>query len=251
MTSNFFQVIGFLTLLSSAAAVCPLCETPADLPVWWQHRLPDGRTCQDIYLFLASYTEGDAVCQAEKAYAQQTCCSEEEPDVNFSPTSAPIYNGPFGDEPDCPICGTLEFPGIPNAFIVARYVGEFTCEQLYHRGLNGMTPGFMCGPLQDFAEPVCGCGQYNPNCRDDPTQCWDYTPAPVTMPVSSPTPAPVYVAPTILSNRKTPPEGGKYNNKLSGTRGGAASRHKGRRLGEKKPPATVVIDHPREIDSNP
>jgi hypothetical protein len=35
-----------------------------------------------------------------------------------------------------------------------------------------MTPGYMCGPLQDFAYMVCGCGQYNPVCRADSTKCW-------------------------------------------------------------------------------
>ena len=35
-----------------------------------------------------------------------------------------------------------------------------------------MTPGYMCGPLQDFAYMACGCGQYNPVCRGDSTKCW-------------------------------------------------------------------------------
>jgi len=35
-----------------------------------------------------------------------------------------------------------------------------------------MTPGYMCGPLQDFSFMACGCGQYNPVCRGDSTKCW-------------------------------------------------------------------------------
>lgn len=140
----------------------------------------------------------------------------------------------------------MEYPGIPNAFIVARYVGEYTCDQLYGRGLNGMTPDFMCGPLQDFAAPVCGCGQFNPRCRENSNNCWGNPGAPVASPVSRPVAAPtqvtsptvqqpvsspVNVQPTIF-NRKTPPQGGKYSTKLSDGRGGSASVLRGGRRGE-------------------
>ena len=93
----------------------------------------------------------------------------------MSSSNTPIlqsYVGPIGTEPDCPICGTTEFPGKPNQLIVARYVGEFTCGQLFSRGFHGMTPGSMCGPLQEYAYMICGCGQYNPVCRDDSSKCW-------------------------------------------------------------------------------
>lgn len=80
-----------------------------------------------------------------------------------APSAIQTYSGPVGNEPRCPICRTDEYPGLPNGFIVARYVGEFFCKDLYGRGLHGMIPDFMCGPLQDFAAPVCGCGVYNPN----------------------------------------------------------------------------------------
>ena len=55
---------------------------------------------------------------------------------------------------------------------MARYVGEYTCGQLFTRGFHGMTPGYMCGALQDFSYMACGCGQYNPVCRGDGTKCW-------------------------------------------------------------------------------
>ena len=35
-----------------------------------------------------------------------------------------------------------------------------------------MTPGYMCGPLQDFSYMACGCGPYNPVCRGDSSKCW-------------------------------------------------------------------------------
>ena len=142
MTSSLSTISIVVTALSALAvtsALCPLCETPAHLPKRWEFRLEDGRTCRDVYLALGAISNpNDDTCIDEKEENQELCCGDEEPEpFEFPPTDAPAYSGPFGDEPDCPICGTMEYPGIPNAFIVARYVGEFTCDQLYHRGLHG------------------------------------------------------------------------------------------------------------------
>lgn len=176
---------------------------------------------------------------AGKAMAQNDCCGDEEPEGYATiPVSSPTYSGPYGDEPDCPICGTDEYPGIPGAIIVARYVGEYTCSQLYNRGLNGLIPEFMCGPLQDFAAPVCGCGRYNPDCISNSNLCYG---SPAAAPAGTPTqPAP---SPTI-SDRKTPPDTGKYSSKLATGRGGAASTTRGgRREAEDEPRETVVITY--------
>jgi len=106
---------------------------------------------------------------------QRKCCNPKA-SIGGSPGSTtpklPPYEGQIGDAPDCPICRTKEYPGKPNQFIIARYVGEFTCAQLFQRGYHGMIPKTMCGPLQDFAYSVCGCGIYNPACRDDRDKCW-------------------------------------------------------------------------------
>ena len=191
--------------------------------------MQDRRTCVDVYLDLVMIDETSDECAAQKTAHQELCCSIEEPEpvyVYSAPTAPPVYSGPVGDEPDCPICDSMEYPGLPNAFIVARYVGEYTCSQLYNRGFHGLIPNFMCGPLQDFAHAVCGCGQYNPRCQEDPTQCWDYIQQ-NQFPVPAPAPAP---APEPLAfERKTKPEGGKYGAKLSGGFGGAAARLRGGR----------------------
>ena len=189
--------------------------------------MQDRRTCKDVYLEVAALTEGSSECTAQKQANEELCCGDAEPQpFNLPPTSPPVYSGPYGDEPDCPICGTAEYPGLPNAFIVARYVGEYTCSQLYNRGFHGLIPNFMCGPLQDFAESVCGCGTYNPECRGDSTRCWDFIQQ-NQFPVPAPAPAP---APEPLAfERKTKPEGGKYGAKLSGGFGGAAARLRGGR----------------------
>jgi hypothetical protein len=232
MISIAVNALFALSLLSLVQAeICSLCATPMDMPVSsrWEYRVADGRTCRQVYLDLGSVTDSNAACR-NKAQMQKDCCDAGEPDeYQHSPTAAPLYQGVTGDEPDCPICGTREFPGIPNAFIVARYVGEFTCVQLYHRGLNGMTPNFMCPVLQDFAEPVCGCGDYNPKCKSDPTQCYGYSgPGPVPQPVPAPIPAPLpYVEPTVY-DRKVPPTGGnKAGGRLSDSQGGSAGRLRG------------------------
>ena len=116
--------------------------------------------CELTLLFLSSLS-------SLRSSVQQFCCDSSysigSSSSSSSTSSIPAYVGPVGNQPTCPICGTSEYPGIPFAFVVARYVGSYTCEQLYGRGLHGMIPDFMCGPLQDFAKPICGCGSYNPN----------------------------------------------------------------------------------------
>ncbi|NRA47406.1 MAG: hypothetical protein HRU09_20850 [Oligoflexales bacterium] len=238
---NIGKLMGLSSLLSftassipfASAGICPLCETAGEIPVRLDHPIDcnSAYTCLNLYIDLAQLDETNPECLEEKAKHQASCCNVQEPEQNCPPTSAPIYDGPVGNEPDCPICGTLEFPGNPNALILARYVGEYTCAQLYDRGLHGMTPGFICGPLQDYAEEVCGCGQHNPACIEDETQCWGYEPAP-TDPTLNPTPFPT-MAPSsepsdgeptqpTLPQRKPRPKGSKYGNKLSGGLGGAA-----------------------------
>ena len=110
-----------------------------------------------------------------KSKYQYRCCN---PNANVGSSSStstprlPAYVGSIGTERDCPICRTAEYPGRPNQLIVARYIGEYTCGELFSRGFHGMTPGYMCGSLQDFAYQACGCGPYNPVCRADSTKCW-------------------------------------------------------------------------------
>jgi hypothetical protein len=130
---------------------------------------------QSSLLTLVILLHCDTFSASVKSKYQYSCCN---PNANVGSSSAsstprlPAYVGSIGTEPDCPICGTAEYPGRPNQLIVARYVGEYTCSQLFSRGFHGMTPGYMCGALQDFAYMPCGCGQYNPVCRGDTTKCW-------------------------------------------------------------------------------
>jgi len=84
----------------------------------------------------------------------------------------PPYEGLVGDEPNCPICRTPEYPGKPDEIIMARYVGVYSCGQLFQMGYHGMISRTMCGPLQDFAYSVCGCGIYNPACKNNQDKCW-------------------------------------------------------------------------------
>jgi hypothetical protein len=237
--------------LVQSAEICPLCETLGDFPKRWGFQLKDGRTCQAVYSALLSLDGDSSQCQAEKQVAQELCCGEAEPDpFDLPPGSAPVYSGPSGDEPNCPICGTMEYPGLPNVVIQARYVGQYSCGQFFDRGMHGMTPSFMCGPLQNYAEERCGCGDFHPECKADSTQCWRNNPAPQAAPQTAPNPSPVvYVEPTFLGNRKTPPETGKYVKKLSHGRGGAGTsslRAGNRRTMEKGAP--VQVNHLPEID---
>ena len=125
--------------------------------------------------------------------AQNQCCTENGGSSNNGPVTPAqpdpnyVYPGPFGNEPTCQICGTAEYPGKPFEFIIARYVGEYSCAQLYYRGLNGLIDETLCGPLQDFAQSVCGCGRFNPACDPSkpPSQTFCFGTSPTPAPTSS------------------------------------------------------------------
>lgn len=157
------------TLFSSSSAqysYCSLCGSAGQLPVRWTYQFGNGMTCQQYYVQTAGYLNSDGRCAANKQVAQAACCNAATPAVPsaaVTSTTPGTYVGPTGTEGICNICRDGSYPGIPYGFIVARYVGEYTCDQLYGRGLHGMIPNYMCGPLQDFAQSVCGCGIYNPN----------------------------------------------------------------------------------------
>lgn len=151
---------------------------------------------------------------------------------------------------ECAICGNRdEYPGDIGRVISARYVGTYTCGQLYFRGLENKIPGFMCGPLQDYIYEPCKCDPSNPHPNEhepagrDP--CWippgvnlpaDFnfpgcqiqtTPSPTPPTASStppPTPPPTPAATTsggqALPLRKELPGGTKYEMKLFRGAGG-------------------------------
>lgn len=225
--------LGCSSYLASANQICPLCGDPSKFPKRWDYILEINpvTTCQDVFFYLGSKTPDHKDCQPMVEKYGSKCCDAKEPDpIDLPPTPPPVYDGGAGDEPECKICGNDEYPGKPSAFIVARYVGEYTCGQLYDRGLNGLIPGFMCTPLQDFAYPVCGCGEYNPNKNPVPAPVAAPTdkpnPAPVAAPTDKPNPAPVQtpkptprptnlVVPTAVGIRKVKPESNKNNMKLA------------------------------------
>ena len=143
-----------------------------------------GMTCGDLFAKLL-LREDDDVCELSRQKYQETCCGSSGDDGNndegddeatdlcyTGPTSAPVYDGEKGEEPICRICGTEEYPGKAQHLFTTRYVGTYSCGELYSRGLNGLIPGFLCGPLQDYAHKECGCGVYNPKCINDPTKCF-------------------------------------------------------------------------------
>lgn len=172
---NFASVLVLATLASlfstsSAQYDCSLCPYAGQLPARWDYALyVNGvvKSCKDLYLEMPALPTYDGTCDNFRGQAQAACCNAAEPatpSVAAAVSNTPAaYSGPVGNEGVCNICKDASYPGIPYGFIVARYVGEYTCEQLYGRGLHGMIPNYMCGPLQDFAQSVCGCGVYNPN----------------------------------------------------------------------------------------
>ena len=161
-----------LLALVKASRPCALCgDSSAVSPKNYAFVLEiDPRlTCQDLWAdLLTSNMATDETCRASKESYESICCEEEDPDPIISLASPPppqdTNDGQDqSNEPICPICKTGEYPGNPSAFIQARYVGTYSCAELYTRGVAGLIPRFMCGPLQDFAQDICGCGVFNPS----------------------------------------------------------------------------------------
>jgi hypothetical protein len=153
MASFWVLLVTWLSFakVTRAVEICPLCETALHIPKRFDYHVGNGRTCLNVYLDIAKLDPTSVQCLSEQILYRAPCCDDAEPAyVPIPPTQAPVYSGPVGNEPPCPVCGTDEYPGIPSAFVKARYVGDFNCAQLYDRGLHGLIPWFMCGPLQDF-----------------------------------------------------------------------------------------------------
>jgi len=71
------------------------------------------------------------------------------------------------------------YPEVPRYIFSTRYLGTYSCAEYYDRGLHGLIPAYLCGPLQDYAEEHCGCIGYNPDCILDPSKCHDTQPSAV------------------------------------------------------------------------
>lgn len=225
-----------------AGLICPLCGSVYNIPTRWDFPVDTSvipwKTCKDIYFETGTMNDDNPACSIVQAKYQSVCCDAELPDgweVPPTPAPKPNPNEPQGNDPECLICGTQEYPGKPNTFIVARYVGEYTCGALYSRGKDNLIPGFMCAPLQDYAYEICGCGEFNPACKEDKSRCYGGNddgngpnPSPIVpkQPVAAPTRAPTGSS----FNRKSPPStsDAKKNMKLSRAinriRGGGGGR---------------------------
>jgi hypothetical protein len=142
-------IIGLALLVATHAGnMCPLCGSVFNIPKRWDFPVSASpyTTCRDVYFKLGAMSITNTQCQPQQEKYQAVCCNDDLPtgwDVPVPPTPAPESD--TGNEPLCRICTTDEYPGKPNIFISARYVGSYTCGSLYHRGRNGLIPGFMCG----------------------------------------------------------------------------------------------------------
>jgi hypothetical protein len=146
---SFIKLFIALMLLnvSEAAKMCPLCGNVFNVPKRWDYPVSSSpyTTCRDIYFELGAMDINSNQCQPKQARYQAICCNDEIPSGWAAPPTLPPVSETAGTEPTCRICKTKEYPGKPNTFISARYVGSYTCGALYHRGRNGLIPGFMCG----------------------------------------------------------------------------------------------------------
>jgi hypothetical protein len=133
--------------VSEAGNICPLCGSVFNVPKRWDYPVSKSpyTTCRDIYFELGAMSITNNQCHPKQKKYQAVCCNDDiPPGWDVPPTPSPV-SSETGNEPMCRICKTGEYPGKPNTFISARYVGSYTCGALYHRGRDGLIPGFMCG----------------------------------------------------------------------------------------------------------
>lgn len=158
---------GNVTVLVECTQICPLCGSPYDLPQRWNYPVDKSaipfKTCQDVFFDMGAMDVFDPLCSEMQDSYKDVCCNIRLPPGWESVQTPSPQAADKGTEPTCLICGDSEYPGIPGKFISARYVGSYSCGDFFHRGKNGLIPGFMCGPLQDYAYDKCGCGPFNPN----------------------------------------------------------------------------------------
>jgi hypothetical protein len=129
-------------------------------------------TCQHIYFDLSKMESSNAYSEKMIERHRHTCCSSEESKrgecLPHPGESRPdTREDSMGEEPVCDICGKNydapdEFPGYPDKKVQVRYVGRYTCRELYYRGHEKKIPEYLCGALQDEAYEICGCGTYHP-----------------------------------------------------------------------------------------
>lgn len=153
--------------------MCNLCGSHYVTPNWDNVASTSPfMTCRQVYFQLAVIDAYDHRCSPLQQQFNYDCCTS---GGGLAYTAPPPPQQNIGNEPTCNICNDGSYPGNPNKFISARYVGSFSCGTLYQRGRNGQIPAFMCGPLQHNLQQSCGCGIY--------------APPPTPAPVESPTPA--------------------------------------------------------------
>lgn len=122
-----------------AGLICPLCGSAYKFPTRWDYPVGGGKTCRHIFFEMAYMQILDARCSPQQEKYKSVCCDAELP-PGSSPQQTPQTpggGGPRGNEPGCAICPGGVYPGSPNVFISARYVGTYSCGTLYHRGNNG------------------------------------------------------------------------------------------------------------------
>eukprot|EP00980_Cylindrotheca_fusiformis_P005137 scaffold1088_cov90-Cylindrotheca_fusiformis.AAC.2 len=269
-----YLISSVMVVVVDAERKCSLCESVQDVPKRLDYILevsPSVVRCADAWINMGLLDIHDSKCTILQNEYREKCCGEEEPAPMYSPptSSPPPGDSNVGTEPFCRICGDDKYPGSPDTHIVARYVGSATCGQLYHRGRQGTIPGFMCGPLQDFAYGVCQCanGSTLPNNNGgggpspttpaptpDPTPAPtpDPTPPPVSPPPTTTTraPSPTFeMVPTAIGARKVNNNGGsKEDQKIAGARYSRFNKYGNRRAldsridpSAKEEPTEVVV----------
>lgn len=179
-TTIFLALLCFFSATIAAHARVDFCGSPARLPVAGRYDciVEDDplTTCGVLFFSLAAFSSSNSYTNRMIQKHRATCCdASKQPVCLDNPAVVAVEEKDEedkGDEKYCRVCGNNdlvpdEFPGLPDVTISARYVGDLkSCRELYYMGINKEIATFMCGPLQDYAYEVCGCGEFHPAMGD-------------------------------------------------------------------------------------
>ncbi|KAL7576564.1 hypothetical protein ACA910_018057 [Epithemia clementina (nom. ined.)] len=170
MCKSYVLFLSAVFLSLSFVTSCDLCPdslwvygTYGPIPARGNWYIGPGKTCNMLYLDMASKSNGSPECINAVSKYRNVCCYNNRPGTQAPQPRPPTDNPavkPGGTEPVCEICGgNGSVPGKPNTMIFSNFipVGRDSCNGLYRQGLEENILAALCYPLQLFVNEPCAC----------------------------------------------------------------------------------------------
>ena len=172
-TNTNFSVVTACDDCDNDENECWLCGNVGQAPNDWYAILPDGQSCTQYYLYMYdNLRDGSDDCYNAQDYVSNCCCNENgkvpdscQPGGSNAQANYDTVEENTGPYAQCFICDYTPYlyPGNPTNAMSVRYLGDYSCSELYYMGLKGDIPDYLCGPLQydQTTQSTCGCSTKN------------------------------------------------------------------------------------------